>query len=249
MKNKVHFGLILTAVIGSLLLAGNAQASQAQMPMNTASQPAGEAGMAATPIGTKQNIPPKEAKAFQKLLKFKRTRILLEQKREASRAGLRTLLQKRRVFWKQQKELFQARVKKIKDERKKRIIERVEQRLNALNQKIVTRMNRLLDRMENLLAKIQSRADEMASNGVNIGSTNETIKNIQADIDSLRSKLTEQAGKSYIPQITDEAGLRIAAGKSYQSLRGDFKNLHDDLIKIKKEIADLLHSLAKLQTE
>jgi len=174
-------------------------------------------------------------------------RLILEKKRAANQNKVKNLLQQRQQFFRQIKKRFQANLEKIRDERKKRIIVRIEKRLHDLNQRIINQMNHHLDRLEALLTKIESRTAKITENGLDASSANEAIKNIQADIDRLRDKLTEQAGKSYTPQITDESGLRIAAGQSYQSLRQDFKELHHQLIKIRKETADLLHSLAQLQ--
>jgi len=180
---------------------------------------------------------------------MERRRETVKERREKFRKKLKERLEKRRKFFKEREGRFRERLAKIKDKRKKRVAERVDRRMNLLNRKIVDRMGNRLDRMENLLTKIESRAKKMENEGVDVGDVYTTIGGIQSDIDSLRTSLADQAGKTYTPEISDEARLRQDIGQSYQSLRSDFKKLHTNAVNIRREIAGLLQTLGSLKVE
>jgi len=171
----------------------------------------------------------------------------LNQQRNAFRMEIRSRFLNRQQLLEKAREQFRTQLQNIQDEKKRQIISRIEQNLNNLNKKIVDQLSLRLDRFEDLLAKITSRVEKMEDEGLVVTEPRGAIETTQANIDSLREVLLQQAEKVYVPQVVSESGLRIAAGTSYQELRGDIKVINDKLVAIKKEIANILHLLAQIK--
>jgi len=171
----------------------------------------------------------------------------LNQQRNAFRMEIRSRFLNRQQLLEKAREQFRAQLQNIQDERKRQIISRIEQNLNNLNKKIVDQLSLRLERLESLLAKINSRAKKMEDEGLVVTEALAKIETAQANIGDIREILSQQAEKVYVPQIVSESGLGIAAGRSYQELRGDIKVINDKLVAVKKEMANILHLLAQIK--
>jgi len=172
---------------------------------------------------------------------------LLHRQREAFRAEVKARFLKRQQLLERARKQFRIQLQNIQDERKKQIMARIEQSLNSLNKRIVDQLSLRLDRLEDLLSKITSRAEKMESEGLVVTEALAKIETAQANIGDIREILSQQAEKVYVPQITSESNLGLAAGKSYQQLRGDIKTINDKLVAVKKEMANILHLLAQIK--
>lgn len=163
---------------------------------------------------------------------FQRIKDEFQQERIQNRIELRDQLRKSQEEAQSQlereRERLRQRLNKITDERKRHITEKVVERINELNKNITNHYFAILVHLETILERIESRATKVALRGINVSEVEEAIKKAQEKIEIAREAVKEQAGKVYsLPQIDNEAALRIKVGELRQ-------NFHQDVTKVKK---------------
>ncbi|MEK7635567.1 MAG: hypothetical protein AAB405_00570 [Patescibacteria group bacterium] len=124
---------------------------------------------------------------------------------------------------------LKERLKIVKDERKKEAVERIDNRMDALNEGMINHFSEVLERLEKILSNIGSRADKAAVSGIDVSAVRAAITNAQSAISASRQAIATQAGKTYKIAITTETGLRQDVGKARQEL-------HDNLVKVRDAI-------------
>ena len=142
------------------------------------------------------------------------------------------------------KQKFQENLQNFKDENKKRIVERVHQRMTNVNKKVTDLLLKRLERLEAILAKIRSRAQKKEEIGADVSAVYTGIEAIEGEIAVLKGKIQKQVDKTYDFDISDEENLRTQAQPAVQLQHSDLKALRDELISIRKEMVDLTKTLA-----
>ena len=142
----------------------------------------------------------------------------VQQKREE----LKNLIEEKRVALKEQ-------LRKVKDERKKQVVERVDAGLDELNGRMLNHFSGVLDKLEDVLERITSRADKAEQRGLDVATVRTAISEALRVIESSRTAIQEQTGKTYAITITSENNLRVDVGKAR-------KALHDDLVKVRETV-------------
>ena len=179
--------------------------------------------------------------------KGKRIERRVREKKKRIKENVQERQERRREFWKKRKEEFQARLKKIKSARRKRIVIKVNQRLKAVNQRLVRRANRYVDHLAVILERIEARKNKIKEKGVDVAAAEAKITAIKGMIASARETIKNQEGKDYTPQIGAEDKLRATVGQSYQNLKADAKTVYQAVVGIRKEMVGLVNLLASLQ--
>lgn len=142
--------------------------------------------------------------------------------REAFGAAQRELQARRDVFLRQmeaartetgtkiqeEKQRLAERLGLVRDERKRQIVERINVNLLNVNDRRISETESLLTEIEDVLMRIISRRDKAAANGFDVGTVDGAIGAADAAIESARAAIEEQARRTYIINVTDEATLR-----------------------------------------
>lgn len=105
---------------------------------------------------------------------------------------------------------FKENLKKIKDEKKQKIVEKLDIRFNEVNLKRTAQMTKHLDRMTEILSKV----------------TGDTASASSA-IQTARDAVTAQAAKTYVITISTEANLKMDVGKVRSQLEYDLKAVQE----------------------
>jgi len=167
---------------------------------------------------------------------FQKKREELKKMIEENQAKLRNQIQQKREEIKKKienlKNQLRARMKGKISEKKQAIVERIYERINALNEIMTDHYLSVLNQLEKVLERIESRAEKVKLNGIDVTKVEEAIQKARQAIEKAREAVKTQAQKVYQPpQITTEANLKLDVGK----LR---KQLHDDLKAVEKLVKD-----------
>ena len=133
-----------------------------------------------------------------------------------------------------------------KVEKKTEIAARIQEKINALNQRIADKLNNHVVTLENFLSKIESRLQKIEAQGGSVTEIRNKIQTIRTKIQDLKLQIEAQKTKVYTIDITNETRLRIEAGKTYQSLQKDLRNIRTTIISVRTQIVSLLPSIARL---
>lgn len=124
---------------------------------------------------------------------------------------------------KARRETFKANLKKIKDEKKQKIVEKLDIRFNEVNAKRTAQMTKHLDKMSEILAKV-------------VGDTASASSAIQV----ARDAVTAQAAKTYVITLTTEKNLKMDVGKVRSQLEADLRSVNELVIAARKAVQALL---------
>lgn len=127
------------------------------------------------------------------------------------------------------REEFREKLAEIRNVQKRRILERIGDRLDQINDRWTTHFDNVLSRLGEILAKIGTRADKLEGDGQDVALVRQAITDAETAIALAQGVVDSQAENSYVIDITDEA-----------SLKDDFKAvrdiLHSDLTATRDEV-------------
>ena len=127
---------------------------------------------------------------------------------------------------KARRETFKANLKKVKDEKKRKIVEKLDVRFNEVNIKRTTQMTANLDKMTKILDKLFDR-------GVNVATPSNAI---QTALDAVKV----QAAKTYVITISTEDKLKMDVGKVRSQLEADLRAVNELVVAARKAVQALL---------
>ena len=146
---------------------------------------------------------------------------------EAKREEIKSKIEAKRTELK-------TRLAKIKDERKKQIVEKVYNQINELNKRRLDHFSAVLEKLEKVLDRISNRAAKAEINGRDISAVKIVITEATNSIAAARTAIQNQAGKVYAPVISAESALKTDVGKIRQALHGDLVSVQET-VKIGRE--------------
>ena len=124
---------------------------------------------------------------------------------------------------------FKQKVQTIRDERKKKIVERADAKLAEINKRRTDAMVRHLDKMSEILAKVKARDGDT------------TVA--EAAVAEARSAVAVQAAKTYVIIISTEDKLKINVGETMKALKTDLQAVHQKIVGARKATADAIRSV------
>src|SRR3989338_1748716 len=142
---------------------------------------------------------------------------------------------------KDKREALRAQLQKVKDERRREVVERIDVRLDELNARMLDHFSNVLDRLEDVLERIASRADKAEGRGLDVNTVRTAITDALSSITSARSAVQVQAGKTCIVTVTTENNLRVDVGKAR-------KCLHDNLTVVREAVKAAKEAVRKAAT-
>ncbi|MEK7537167.1 MAG: hypothetical protein AAB584_01870 [Patescibacteria group bacterium] len=125
---------------------------------------------------------------------------------------------------------LKERLQSVKDEQKKKIVERISHQIDELNARTTNHFSAVLDRLGKVLANIVSRVDKAEANKWDVSAVRIMIKSAEEAITSARKAIEAQKAKTYTPEITGgEEKLKVEVGEAR-------KALHSDLVIVKEKV-------------
>lgn len=138
------------------------------------------------------------------------------------------------------------KLKKIKDERKKEMVKKINEQFQELNTRKLEHFSSVLDQMEEVLVKIKARAARATIGSADMSVLNTKIAAFETAVTTARVAIVAQSAKVYSIEITTEGNLRNNTGVTRQALQGNLKTVfdlvktaHESLKDIHKELASI----------
>lgn len=156
--------------------------------------------------------------------------VILEEakaKRGAEREELKAKREAAKEDFEERREEQKQKREEIRDARKKGIIEKVEQIMSRNNEIRTNHLNEVLGRLSEITAKIQSRIEKMSAQGVDVSAANSALETAKTAISNAQAAVSEQAGKSYVVEVTGEDKLRQDAQVTFTGFKSDIKSAYN----------------------
>ncbi|MBI4079280.1 MAG: hypothetical protein HY429_03230 [Candidatus Levybacteria bacterium] len=174
----------------------------------------------------------------------------LQQQRETLKENFKDTIQQMREEAREQfkakREAFREKLVTIRDERKKAIVERVDTKMAAVNQKRTDIMSQALIRIEEKLTTLAQKIAEAKASGKDTALSEKALTDAQAALDAAKTAVETQAGKEYIITIDTEALLRKTVGTTVSQLQKDLRATHKAVVEAKQAAQNVVLELAKL---
>jgi len=162
-------------------------------------------------------------------------KIMLEEKRkEASES------------FKQKREEFNQRLQTIRDEKKKLLVERINNKLENINKRRTDHMMSVLDRLSSILDRLKQRVDTAKTAGKDTTSLEQAIEAAQTKISEAEAAVTTQAGKVYVAEIVDETTLRETVGEIVSQFQTELRDVHKLVVDARQVVMNAVKEAAKL---
>lgn len=172
---------------------------------------------------------------------------LLEERKaaaEARKAELERLKQERQASLEarraESKTKFKERVAVMRDERKKTLIQKIEEKLANINKRRTEHFLKVLTRLEEILGKIEDRAGELKSRGVDVAAVESAVSSAGSTINTARAAVEVQAAKIYEATVNSETTAKNDVGVVMKGLEADLKAVQT----IVKSARDAVHQAA-----
>lgn len=130
---------------------------------------------------------------------------------------------------------FKNKLQTVKDEGKRKIVERIDVKLAEINKRRTDAMTRHLDKMSEILAKVKLRGGDTTA--------------AEAAVADARSAVVAQAAKTYTITISTEDKLKINVGETMKALMTDLRKLHEGkIVPARKAVSDAISRVKPVST-
>lgn len=146
----------------------------------------------------------------------------------------------------ERRELLVSKLKKVKDQRKATVVQRVDGNLVKINEQKTAQLSQHLEKMSEMLRKIESRLNQAAANGKNVSEAQVAIASASAAITKAEELVVAQSSKSYTISISSESALKSNVVTTRDSLHQDLQAVHQLVVEARHTLALALSSVAKL---
>jgi len=142
---------------------------------------------------------------------------------------------------------FQSRLQKIVSQRRRVLLEKINEKITEVNQGFMTKMAEALDRLQEILDKIANQKEEAEAKSLDVDALEEAITVAEGAIMEAREAVAQQAEKEYVLDISDEERLRALVGGSVSQFRLDLRDVHKKVVDAKQAVYKAASELAKLR--
>ena len=164
----------------------------------------------------------------------------IEKRQEEFKSMMREQREKTKKRIEEKQKTLRERLQTIKNENKKRIVENIDTRMDALNEQRTTQFESALDQMDGVVGRVVERADRAEAQGRDVASARAAIVHAKNAIASARSAVLAQAGKTYAITITTDAKLKDDVKKTRDMFSGDLRVVFASV----KDARDAVHAAA-----
>lgn len=126
---------------------------------------------------------------------------------------------------------FKANLQKIKDQRKKLLVENIDAKIAEMNKKTTDRFSEVLMRLQTILDNVSSKITDAKILA--------DVKVAQTAIDTAKTAVDLQAAKAYTAQITNETALKINVGTTVSQFRLDLVAVYKLVVDAKQAVQNL----------
>lgn len=160
------------------------------------------------------------------------------------REEFKTLMDEQREKTKQRivekQKTLRERLQTIKEEKKRKIVEVIDARIDALNEQKTAHYASALDQMEAVLVRIEERINRAEAQGKDGAAARSAVVAAKNAIAAARSAVVTQAGKTYTIAVTTDEKLKNDVTRAREALKIDLGATFSSV----KDARDLVHKAA-----
>lgn len=171
---------------------------------------------------------------------------LMEQKKEEFRKTVEAKKAELKNRIETKKQQLKTNLAKIKDERKRQVVEKIDSQLDDLNKRQMDHFSQVLVQIEKVLDGVSSRASKAEANGRDISAVKSAVSEAQNLIAASRKAIEAQIGKTYTITITTENALRQDVGKARQALHADLTKVQEAVKAAREAVRKAATTLAQI---
>jgi len=146
--------------------------------------------------------------------------------------------------WESKHASFSASLKTIKNEKKKVLLEELQNRIMGINAHQTSLFMTVLKRLNYGVEEMQKIAEAYAlETGKDLSSVTTSLTNASKAISDAITAVTAQADKTYMVSITSETKLKDDFGKARSLLASDLKKVRDLVHDARKKVGEALKAL------
>ena len=169
----------------------------------------------------------------------------LEEKRE----NITQITEAARERFETRKAEFIDQVAEISDQKKQVILTDLVDKFDQLNIKWVGHWQRILDRLSKILDKMDAKSQQLAADGADISDYEELSDDARKKIAEALTLLEEQAGNTYVFDITTESRLGTEVSKVTAQYRADIAATHKAVKAAREAVKAAFTSLKDIRKE
>ena len=144
-------------------------------------------------------------------------------------------------------EALKEKLKVIKDQRKKEVVERIADRVNSINEIRTDRFLKLLEKFEDFLDRISAQADALEKEGKDITGVRTAVAEAESAINASRAAVEAQAEKIYEIIITTEGNLGNSVSAAIRARQDDLKTVEETVKKAHETVRKALITLKSIK--
>ncbi len=120
---------------------------------------------------------------------------------------------------KSNRETFKEKIQTLRDEKKKALIIKLDEKIATTNKRRATEMTNQLQKLSDILDKISSRAINAKAEGKDTTAVEDAISEAKIALQTARTAVQTQIDKDYAIEITQKTALRQDVGKTINQLQ------------------------------
>lgn len=169
----------------------------------------------------------------------------VSQKREDFRMILEEKRKEASESFKQKRDLLQQRLQSIKDERKRALVLRINEKMADVNRRRTDQMNDALQKMSSLLDRLNEKADLAKASGKDLTAFERATTEAQTAIEAAQTAIASQAAKVYTLEVTNQETLKTTVGKAASQMQSDLRLVHSLVVEAKQKVAAVIREAAR----
>lgn len=140
----------------------------------------------------------------------------------------------------------EGRFQQVRDEKKRLLAQRIEEKLAMLNKRRTDAMAQTLAKLERVLAQIEKKATSAKADGKDTKALEAAIQTAQGAIATAKNAVSSQAAKTYLAKPGTDATLSSNVGSVVSQLRRDLRDVHKLVVDTKQAVQNTVRELARL---
>lgn len=126
--------------------------------------------------------------------------------------------------------------RQMRDARKKLVVERVQERLNNVNERRTEHFLNVLERLSTILDKIESRTEKAKTEGKEVAAIESAITSARTAILTAQSAVGAQKAKTYEITVTDDRTAKGEVEATVKQLHADLKSVYDTVVAARQAV-------------
>ncbi len=160
---------------------------------------------------------------------------LLEEKRKVASDSYRLKIQ-----------TFKAKLDLIKDQKKKELTDKINNKIADLNKKYTDKFMEVLDKLSNILTTLTDKANAAKAAGKDTTNLFNAITSAQNKITAAKTAVLDQAGTNYVAQISGDATLFTSVGQIVRQFEADIIAVKNIVLDARQAVMNVVTQLAKV---